>query len=118
MPMYDFKCIECDHVFEKRLSFHDEPLADCPVCNSSETRRLLSKPAIVFKGSGFYINDSKGGGKTKSTTISDSKENKGKEADSGDTSEAKGEGSDTKSEAKSETKADKPKAKEKASSDA
>ncbi len=59
MPIYEYECLTCGTTFEKRQSFSEPPEADCPQ-GHSETRRLLSAPAIVFKGSGFYINDSKG----------------------------------------------------------
>ena len=58
MPIYEYECKTCGTTFEKRQSFRDEPVADCPH-GHSETQRILSAPAIVFKGSGFYINDSK-----------------------------------------------------------
>ena len=59
MPIYEYECLTCGTTFEKRQSFNEPPEADCPQ-GHGETRRLLSAPAIVFKGSGFYINDSKG----------------------------------------------------------
>lgn len=58
MPIYEYECSTCGVVFDKRQSFNDEPKATCPN-GHAETRRLLAAPAIVFKGSGFYINDSK-----------------------------------------------------------
>ncbi|RMF00346.1 MAG: zinc ribbon domain-containing protein [Chloroflexi bacterium] len=58
MPIYEYECLTCGTTFEKRQSFSEEPIAACPN-GHPETRRLLSAPAIVFKGSGFYINDSK-----------------------------------------------------------
>ena len=80
MPIYEYECLTCGTTFEKRQSFSEVPQADCPN-GHKETRRLLSAPAIVFKGSGFYINDSKssknglnGSGKSgKSQTKSESK---------------------------------------------
>ena len=78
MPIYEYECLSCGVTFEKRQSFNDEPKADCPN-GHPETRRLIGKPAIVFKGSGFYINDSKDNNKSKngakksSETKSDSK---------------------------------------------
>ena len=59
MPIYEYECLTCGSTFEKRQSFSEKPIADCPN-GHEDTRRLLSAPAIVFKGSGFYINDSKG----------------------------------------------------------
>ncbi len=58
MPIYEYECLTCGITFEKRQSFSDETRADCPN-GHKETRRLISAPAIVFKGSGFYINDSR-----------------------------------------------------------
>ena len=62
MPIYEYECQTCGATFEKRQSFSDAPVADCPN-GHGDTRRLLSAPAIVFKGSGFYINDSKNASK-------------------------------------------------------
>ena len=59
MPIYEYECLTCGLKFEKRQSFSDEPVADCPN-GHSDTRRLIAAPAIVFKGSGFYVTDSKG----------------------------------------------------------
>ena len=58
MPIYEYECLTCGARFEKRQSFSDEPKADCPH-GHADTRRLIATPAIVFKGSGFYVNDSK-----------------------------------------------------------
>lgn len=60
MPIYEYECLTCSTTFEKRQSFTDEPKAECPN-GHWETRRILAAPAIVFKGSGFYINDSRNG---------------------------------------------------------
>lgn len=90
MPIYEYECLTCGLTFEKRQSFTDEPKATCPN-GHPETRRLLAAPAIVFKGSGFYVTDSKskngangtsskrdrsgseGASETKSETTSDTK---------------------------------------------
>jgi putative FmdB family regulatory protein len=59
MPIYDYRCDHCGHAFSAVQSFKDDPLASCPNCGG-RPRRLLSKPAIVFKGSGWYKTDSRG----------------------------------------------------------
>ena len=64
MPIYEYECLTCGDVFEKRQGFNDEPKADCPQ-GHADTRRLVVAPAIVFKGSGFYINDSRQADKSK-----------------------------------------------------
>jgi putative FmdB family regulatory protein len=91
MPIYEYECLTCGETFEKRQSFSDDPVADCPN-GHADTRRLLSAPAIVFKGSGFYINDSKS---SKNGITSPGKNSKS----DGD--------SETKSESKTETKTEK-----------
>jgi putative FmdB family regulatory protein len=56
MPLYEYQCDECGHTFEKIQKFSD-PLEDtCPKCGGP-VRKLVSSPAIQFKGSGFYITD-------------------------------------------------------------
>lgn len=99
MPIYEYECLTCGTTFDKRQRFSDLPLADCPN-GHPETRRLLSAPAIVFKGSGFYINDSKS---TKNGVNGSSGRTGKSEPKSETTSETKAE-SESKSESKSETK--------------
>jgi putative FmdB family regulatory protein len=88
MPIYDYRCDHCGHVFSAVQSFSDEALEKCPNCGK-KPRRLLSMPAIVFKGSGWYKTDSRPADKS-----SDS---------SGTSAEKK---ADTKSDAKTETKSE------------
>jgi len=56
MPIYEFECLECGDHFELRQSINQSPPAVCPAGHRS-VRRLLSAPAIIFKGSGFYVTD-------------------------------------------------------------
>jgi putative FmdB family regulatory protein len=56
MPLYEYQCLECDHQFEVILKFSDPPIEKCPKCGGP-VRKLISSPAIQFKGSGFYITD-------------------------------------------------------------
>jgi putative FmdB family regulatory protein len=60
MPTYVYACDTCQVQFEKFQSFHDEPLRECPSCQSA-VRRVLQPAGIVFKGSGWHITDYKGG---------------------------------------------------------
>jgi putative FmdB family regulatory protein len=56
MPLYEYECDACGHRFEKIQKFSD-PLEDtCPTCGGP-VHKLMSSPAIQFKGSGFYITD-------------------------------------------------------------
>lgn len=57
MPLYEYECDACGRRFEKIQKFSD-PVADtCPHCGQGPVRKLLSSPAIQFKGSGWYITD-------------------------------------------------------------
>ena len=56
MPRYDYRCSNCDLVFEVKQSFSSEPVSTCPDCKSKAQRLIHSVP-VVFKGSGFYVND-------------------------------------------------------------
>jgi putative FmdB family regulatory protein len=57
MPLYEYECEACGSRFEKIRKFSDEPLAVCDKCGKGPVKKLLSSPAIQFKGSGFYITD-------------------------------------------------------------
>ncbi|HEU0028477.1 MAG TPA: FmdB family zinc ribbon protein [Ktedonobacterales bacterium] len=59
MPTYDYRCTACGARFEAWQKFTDEPIRVCPTC-SGPAQRVIHAPAITFKGSGFYITDSKG----------------------------------------------------------
>ncbi|BCS30811.1 FmdB family transcriptional regulator [Luteitalea sp. TBR-22] len=56
MPLYEYECDTCGHRFEVIQKFSDGPLTECPKCQGP-VRKLLSSPAIQFKGSGWYITD-------------------------------------------------------------
>jgi putative FmdB family regulatory protein len=56
MPLYEYECVTNGHRFERIQKFSEPPIAVCPTCGS-EVRKLLSSPAIQFKGSGWYITD-------------------------------------------------------------
>lgn len=81
MPIYEFVCQACGCEFEKIQSFSDKTMPTCPNCQSEQVVRQMSRPAIHFKGSGWYITDSKAENK-------DRKETPAKAAN-GETGEAK-----------------------------
>ena len=92
MPIYEYQCLSCGKRTELLQRMDDPPLATCPECGG-EVKKLLSAPAVQFKGSGWYVTDYAGkkGGASKS---SDAK---------GDKGESK---ADSKSETKSESKSE------------
>lgn len=104
MPLYEYKCEACAHRFERIQKFSDPPVETCPQCGG-QVRKLLSAPAIQFKGSGFYITDygKSGSGESKSEKA----DKAGAKAESSSTTESKSESKpETKSESKTETKAE------------
>lgn len=93
MPLYDYRCRDCDHEFEIQQSMSDDALTICPSCGGS-LRKVFSPVGIAFKGSGFYKNDS---GSRSSSTKSDSsssdasgstKSDSGSKSDSGPKSDS------------------------------
>lgn len=56
MPIYEYLCQHCSHRFEVKQSIKDDPLSSCIRCGQAVTK-LISSPAIMFKGSGWYITD-------------------------------------------------------------
>ncbi|HEY9311675.1 FmdB family zinc ribbon protein [Williamsia sp.] len=58
MPTYSYACTQCDNRFDIVQSFSDNSLTECPQC-AGKLRKLFNSVGIVFKGSGFYRNDSR-----------------------------------------------------------
>jgi putative FmdB family regulatory protein len=58
MPTYGYRCEKCGHTFEVLQRMTDEAGASCPACGAA-ARRLFYPTGIVFKGSGFYVTDSR-----------------------------------------------------------
>ena len=87
MPTYQYACTECDHAFEQVQSFSDDSLTECPQC-AGRLRKIFNAVGVVFKGSGFYRNDSR-------TTDAKGSDAKGPDAKGSDakSSGAKSEGS-------------------------
>lgn len=56
MPLYEYRCRECERTFEVIQKFSDPELTECRDCGGP-VERLLSAPAIQFKGSGWYVTD-------------------------------------------------------------
>ena len=61
MPTYQYACTECEHAFDQVQSFTDDTLTSCPEC-TGRLRKVFNAVGVVFKGSGFYRNDSRGQG--------------------------------------------------------
>lgn len=59
MPYYEYQCKKCGHTFEREHPIGEKKNYRCPECASSETQRIVSQVGIIFKGTGFYITDSR-----------------------------------------------------------
>jgi putative FmdB family regulatory protein len=63
MPTYHYRCSSCGHSFDAFQKFSEDPLTDCPQCEGS-IRRVIQPVGVVFKGSGWYITDSRSSSKS------------------------------------------------------
>jgi len=88
MPLYEYQCLECDHLFEVIQKFSDPPVEKCKKCGGP-VRKLMSSPAIQFKGSGWYVTDyaRKGSGGGESKPDSSATADSGPKGDSSEKSE-------------------------------
>jgi putative FmdB family regulatory protein len=93
MPIYEYKCSKCSHKYDKREGFEASPVQKCPECGG-KAQRVIHAPPIVFKGSGFYITDSRtsasaAASETKSESKAESKDSKSDSTSDEKTSVAK-----------------------------
>jgi len=106
MPTYSYRCAACGHKFDQFQRFSEDPLTECPECHGL-VKRVLHPVGVVFKGSGWYITDSRkpspseNGGSDKAEK-SDTKD--GKDAKSADSSK-KSESTESSTAAKSKVAA-------------
>ena len=96
MPIYEYACQRCEHVFDALQKMDAEPLKDCPECGEPTLKKLLSAPNFRLKGAGWYETDFK---KDNQRNLADGDKKKS------DDSKAGAGKSEAKPEAKSETKA-------------
>ena len=98
MPIYEYRCDACGHYLDALQKIADDPLRDCPSCEASALRRLVSAPNFRLKGSGWYETDFKSDKETKRNLVDRPEESapgKDKDKDKGDsgkTESGKGEG--------------------------
>ncbi|WP_328732370.1 FmdB family transcriptional regulator [Streptomyces caniferus] len=94
MPTYQYQCTECGEGLEAVQKFTDDALTECPACNG-RLKKVFSAVGIVFKGSGFYRNDSRGS----SSSSSPAKNSSASSTSSSDSSGSSSGSSDSKSSA-------------------
>ena len=60
MPLYTYRCSNCENEFDLRQSFSDDPIRICLMCDG-DVRRVIQQVPVLFKGSGFYVTDNRKG---------------------------------------------------------
>ncbi len=105
MPTYRYRCKSCSHEFDQFQKFVEDALTVCPECGQ-EIRRVIQPVGVVFKGSGWYINDSRPAAKDPGSSSSSENSDMPETSDKPESKPA-AEKSDVKSESKSETKIEK-----------
>jgi putative FmdB family regulatory protein len=59
VPIYEYQCRKCGHVFEREHAIGEHKKYKCPECSCAETQKLISNVGVIFKGSGFYATDNR-----------------------------------------------------------
>lgn len=91
MPIYEYECTKCAHRFEVIQKVSDAPIKKCEKCKA-KVERLISSPAIQFKGTGWYVTDyaKKGSGPSESSSSTKSSDSdSSKSSKSSDSSSSK-----------------------------
>ncbi len=65
MPVYEYECKHCGKRFDKLQPITSEPLEECLLCGQGPVRRVFQPVGVIFKGSGWYINDNREANKPK-----------------------------------------------------
>ena len=102
VPTYEYACSACDTRHDIVQAMTDDALTECPSCHQPTLRKLFGSVGVVFKGSGFYRNDSRSTG-TSSSPASDAKKDSSNSSTSGSDSTSSGSSSDSSSTSSSST---------------
>ena len=86
MPIYEYQCKKCGHVFEREHAIGEQKKYRCPDCSCVNTQKLISKVGVIFKGTGFYATDNRkssiGGGNGSKVKSAKADKNASKSEDS------------------------------------
>jgi putative FmdB family regulatory protein len=100
MPIYEYRCLDCDHEFERMQKFSDPPLKTCPICDGT-VQKLISRSAFHLKGDGWYVTDyarkSGNNGKSESASTAESSASDTSKSDSSSASSKASESSSSSS---------------------
>ncbi len=106
MPMYEYECENCGTRFDRIQSINDEPVRQCPEC-AGAVHKVFHAAGLIFKGSGWYITDSRKATSGAVTGETKPASGDGAPAESGAKTQVKADAkAETKTETKSETKSD------------
>lgn len=74
MPIYEYRCPDCGHEFDKLQKISDDPVTECPACGKDQVKKLISRTSFSLKGGGWYSDHYglKSGGGSSSASSSDS----------------------------------------------
>lgn len=101
VPTYEYRCDSCRRRYERRESFSAPSTHACERCGKGTATRILHAPTVVFKGSGFYVNDSRksesGSSKSSDDSSGDSSAKSGKSSGKSAAKKSSGEGASAKS---------------------
>lgn len=98
MPTYTYRCNNCEYQFDIKQRMADDPLTDCPQCETDNAlRKVLNSVGIVFKGSGFYVTDSRGKNGAAAPSANGTSSKNGDSAKTEPTAKANGSKADTSS---------------------
>ena len=103
MPLYEYECDACSRRFEAIRKFSESTLDVCSLCGKGPVRRLMSSPAIQFKGTGWYITDYSSKGKASTESSGSKGETKKSETGSSDASAKTDSGASAATKSSSET---------------
>jgi putative FmdB family regulatory protein len=87
MPIYEYRCLDCGHEFERMQKFSDPPVDKCPACPGT-VQKLISRSAFHLKGSGWYVTDYARKGNNGSSKTTPTNDSGGTESASSDASSA------------------------------
>jgi putative FmdB family regulatory protein len=90
MPIYEYQCDECGHVFEEMKKRTAPPPSECPECGAPDPRRAISRTGFKLKGSGWYVTDYKSDGAASNGTSSSGESDSGSASDTESTDDSDG----------------------------
>jgi putative FmdB family regulatory protein len=86
MPIYEYRCLDCGHEFERMQKFSDPPVDKCPTCPGT-VQKLISRSAFHLKGNGWYVTDyARKGSNNESSSTAQTSDSGGKESASSNAS--------------------------------